>query len=233
MDYGRAGRIGLEEAVLCGHKSPNQIAAIARDAMAHGRRLLLTRLEQDRFHALPDDLCAALDYDPASRTAFLGAAPRLGRKCIGVIAAGTSDLPVCKEAVRTLHYYGQDCVEIYDVGVAGIWRLLERVPDFASLPVVIVVAGMDAALPTALGGLVPGSVIAVPTSTGYGVANGGQTALNSALCSCSPGIVVVNIDNGYGAACAALRILNAFGECGPSAEREHDAAGTARIFLNR
>ena len=100
--------------------------------------------------------------------------------------------------------------EIYDVGVAGIWRLMERVPEIIRHPVVIAVAGMDAALVSVLGGLVPGVLIAVPTSTGYGVANRGETALHAALASCAPGVAVVNIDNGYGAACAALRALRAF-----------------------
>ena len=97
--------------------------------------------------------------------------------------------------------------EIYDVGVAGIWRLMERVPEIVRHPVVIAVAGMDAALISVLGGLVPGIVVGVPTSTGYGVANRGESALHAALASCAPGVPVMNIDNGYGAACAALRAL--------------------------
>ena len=125
-----------------------------------------------------------------------------------VVSAGTSDVNVCKEVVRTLRYYGIECAEIYDVGVAGLWRLLDRVDDIRQYPVVIAVAGMDAALPSVLGGLVAGVVIAVPTSTGYGIAEKGQTALRAVLASCAPGVVVVNIDNGYGAACAALRVLN-------------------------
>jgi NCAIR mutase (PurE)-related protein len=123
------------------------------------------------------------------------------------VAAGTSDVAVGREAARTLRFYGEPAVEINDVGVAGLWRLLERVEEMRKMKVVIAVAGMDAALPTVIGGLVSSVVIGVPTSVGYGVASGGETALRSMLASCSPGLLVTNIDNGFGAACAALRIL--------------------------
>ncbi len=128
---------------------------------------------------------------------------------IAVVAAGTSDAAVSREAARTLRFYGEPAAEISDVGVAGLWRLLERIEEIRKMKVVIAVAGMDAALPTVIGGLVSNVVIGVPTSVGYGVANGGQTALHAMLASCSPGLTVTNIDNGYGAACAALRILRA------------------------
>jgi NCAIR mutase (PurE)-related protein len=126
---------------------------------------------------------------------------------VAVVCAGTSDVAVAREAARTLRYYGEGAVEISDVGVAGLWRLLERIEEIRKHRIVIAVAGMDAALPTVIGGLVSGVVIGVPTSVGYGVSNGGQTALNAMLASCSSGLVVANIDNGFGAACAALRIL--------------------------
>ena len=129
-----------------------------------------------------------------------------GREHVG-ITAGTSDVSVSREASRTLSYYGVPCLDIADVGVAGLWRLMERIEEIQRHRNVIVVAGFDAALPSVVGGLVPGLVIAVPTSTGYGVARGGETALFSSLVSCAPGVVVVNIDNGYGAACAAIRAL--------------------------
>jgi NCAIR mutase (PurE)-related protein len=106
---------------------------------------------------------------------------------------------VSREAARTLRYYGVPNLEITDVGVAGLWRLLDRVEEIRRMPVVIAVAGMDAALPTVLGGLVPGLVIGVPTSVGYGVAANGQSALHAMLASCTPGLAVMNIDNGYGA----------------------------------
>jgi NCAIR mutase (PurE)-related protein len=116
-------------------------------------------------------------------------------------------VPVSREAARTLAYYGVPCVEITDVGVAGLWRLMERIDELRRMQVVIAVAGMDAALPTVIGGLVASVVIGVPTSVGYGVAQGGQSALHAMLASCAPGVLVTNIDNGYGAACAAIRIL--------------------------
>jgi len=124
-----------------------------------------------------------------------------------VVAAGTSDASVAREAARTLTYYGESPAEITDVGVAGLWRLLERIEEIRTMKVVIAVAGMDAALPTVIGGLVAAPVIGVPTSVGYGASENGQTALKAMLASCSPGLTVTNIDNGYGAACAALRIL--------------------------
>jgi pyridinium-3,5-biscarboxylic acid mononucleotide synthase len=116
-------------------------------------------------------------------------------------------VPVAQEAVRTLRFSGQDAVLVADVGVAGLWRLMRRVEELNRLPILIVAAGMDAALPSVIGGLVSSVIIAVPTSVGYGVAAGGQTALNAMLASCAPGLATVNIDNGYGAACAALRVL--------------------------
>jgi NCAIR mutase (PurE)-related protein len=124
-----------------------------------------------------------------------------------VVAAGTSDVAVAREAARTLRYYGEPVAEITDVGVAGLWRLLERIEEIRRMKVIVAVAGMDAALPTVIGGLVSSPVIGVPTSVGYGVAEDGRTALHAMLASCAPGLVVTNIDNGYGAACAALRIL--------------------------
>ena len=145
-----------------------------------------------------------------SRTAFLGDAPQIERTGdVAIVAAGTSDMPVVREAWRTLRYYGHEATTIVDVGVAGLWRLTERIDEIRSHPIVIVVAGMEAALASVLGGLVGGAVICVPTSVGYGVAKGGRAALDAILASCSPGLVVCNIDNGYGAACAALRILGA------------------------
>ena len=127
---------------------------------------------------------------------------------VAIVAAGTADSPVAREAARTLRHEGVEATLVSDVGVAGLWRLMERIAEIARHPVVIAVAGMDAALASVLGGLVPGAVIAVPTSTGYGAAEAGRTALNAMLASCAPGVTVCNIDNGYGAAAAALRILN-------------------------
>lgn len=208
LDTRRDERVRLSEAIFCAGKSPAQIAAIIEHADAQGMSLLLTRLEEERFLALPAHQRTELDYDAPSRTAIWGSPyPLSGEARVVVVTAGTSDVPVAHEAVRTLRFEGFAAEEIVDVGVAGLWRLMRRVEALRQFPVVIVAAGMDAALPSVIGGLVPGLVIAVPTSVGYGVAAGGQTALNAILASCAPGIVTVNIDNGYGAACAAIRAL--------------------------
>lgn len=208
LDFDRAARVGLDEAIYCASKSVEQIAEIVRQGRARGHPLLFTRIDQARFDALPETEKIALDYDAVSRTALTGRhAAAVDSPRIAIVCAGTSDVPVAREAERTLDYYGEPCVRYTDVGVAGLWRLLDRIEDIRRHSVVIVAAGMDAALPSVVGGLVPGLVIAVPTSVGYGIAEGGRTALNSALASCSSGVVVVNIDNGFGAACAALRAL--------------------------
>ena len=209
LDLARAERIGFGEAIYAQGKSPAQLEVILDRAHERGARFLLTRLSPAALAALPAAQRERVDYDPVSATGFLGPPAVLGEMPkMAVVAAGTSDVPVAREAVRTLQFEGVRALEITDVGVAGLWRLMRRLDEIRRLPVVIVVAGMDAALPTVLGGLVRGSIIGVPTSVGYGVAAGGRTALNAMLASCAPGITVVNIDNGYGAACAALRLLN-------------------------
>ena len=208
LDTARRERLGIDEAVFCAAKTTEQISVILERCAPTGATALLTRLSQEQLSELPIAQRERLDYDSVSRTAFLGeVAPPEGEPRVAVVSAGTSDVGVAREAVRTLAYHGTGALEVYDVGVAGLWRLLERVEELREMSVVIAVAGMDAALPSVIGGQVPGAVIAVPTSVGYGVAEGGGTALNAALASCAPGVTVVNIDNGYGAACAALRIL--------------------------
>ncbi len=205
LDEARAQRIGFGEAVFCAGKTVSQIAAILERAQAP---MLLTRLDAERFDALPASARDGLDYDPPSRTAFSGAPqPLRGPARVAIVTAGTSDLPVAHEAARTLRFNGHDASLIADVGVAGLWRLMRRLDELRRMPVLIVAAGMDAALPSVLGGLFGGVIVAVPTSVGYGVAAGGQAALHAILASCAPGIVTVNIDNGYGAGCAALRVL--------------------------
>ena len=208
LDFAREARTGLDEAVFCAGKSVAHVVEILRQVEARNGRILLTRLNSDQFAALPEAQRSSIDYDALSQTGFFSQPyPQSETKQIAVVAAGTSDAVVAKEAARTLAFYGQSPAEITDVGVAGLWRLLERMEEIRSMKVVIAVAGMDAALPTVIGGLIGAPIIGVPTSVGYGVAEGGQTALKAMLSSCSPGLTVTNIDNGYGAACAALRIL--------------------------
>jgi NCAIR mutase (PurE)-related protein len=210
IDWQRNERTGLGEAVLCQPKSAAQIDAILAHALELDERLLLTRLGARKFARLAASARAALDYDPVSRTAILGGVPpprASGR--VAIVSGGTSDAIVACEAARTLAFEGESATLVHDVGVAGLWRLLERIDEIRRHRVVIAVAGMEGALFSVLAGLVPCAVLAVPTSVGYGVGVEGQTALNAALASCASGLAVVNIDNGFGAAHAALRILRA------------------------
>jgi NCAIR mutase (PurE)-related protein len=211
-DLSRGERVGLDEAIFCAGKTAGQIEAILGAARARGAGLLLTHLSAEKLQVFSAGIGAALDYDPLSRTAFFGAAHAGGGRNtrVAILSAGTSDLPAAREAQRTLAWYGEPAAEFHDVGVAGLWRLTDRLQEIRRFPMLIVAAGMDAALLSVVGGLVRGCVIGLPTSVGYGVASGGRTALDAMLASCAPGVAVVNIDNGYGAACIALRMLRAF-----------------------
>jgi pyridinium-3,5-biscarboxylic acid mononucleotide synthase len=209
FDFDRADRIGLGEAVFCAGKSAGQIAAILESARQRNAGLLLTRLDEAKLAALPGPLKAEIDWCPLSHSAFFGPVKPLSvTGKVAIVAAGTSDAPAAKEAARTLRHAGVEAEMIIDVGVAGLWRLMDRIDEIRRYPVVIAVAGMDAAIASVLGGLYGGSLICVPTSVGYGASEAGRTALNAMLASCAPGLLVCNIDNGYGAACAALRIIN-------------------------
>ncbi len=205
VDWDRQARTGNAEAVLCDSKSVDQIAAILHTAGQAGRRLLLTRLSADRAKALARE---SFDYDPLSQTAILGGLePLPEREGVGIVAAGTSDLGIAAEAQRTLAFHGWLAPITADVGVAGLWRLMDQIETLRQHRVLIAVAGMEGALFAVLTGLVRAPVIAVPAPVGHGVAQGGRLALDAALGGCVPGLVVVNIGNGFGAACAAVRIL--------------------------
>lgn len=209
FDYHRAARIGLPEAVFCEGKSTAVVAALMEKFQrGSGHAVLFTRLAPAVFASLPDAVRDGVDYDPLSRTAFGDTLPPRPRGRVAVVSAGTADGPVTWEAARTLTYLGIGHSVYEDSGVAGLWRLQERLADINRHDVVIVVAGLDAALASVLGGLTPRPLVAVPTSVGYGVAHGGETALHSMLASCAPGVAVQNIDNGYGAACVAARVVN-------------------------
>ena len=208
FDHCRQARIGLPETVFCQGKPLETLARLMREQAAPGATpLLFTRLFPEVFEALPAEAREAVDYHPLSKTAWGGTLPARERGRVAVVSAGTCDGPVAHEAARTLAYLGIDRTLYEDSGVAGVWRLASRLEAINSHDVIIIVAGMDAALATVLGGLTPRPVVAVPTSVGYGVAEGGQTALHAMLASCAPGVSVLNIDNGYGAACAAARII--------------------------
>lgn len=208
FDWQRSERTGIAEAVLCSSKSTSQIADIVVRAQAKKQSLLLTRLAGETAEYLLAEH-GNIDWHAVSATAFVnnGIVQPVVSNCV-IVTAGTSDVPVAEEARRTLLFNGLKTEVLHDCGVAGLWRLTDQLPVLSKAPVIIAVAGMEGALFSVLAGLVPGLVIAVPGSTGYGVSEGGHAALNSALSACAPGVVVVNIDNGFGAACAMLKILS-------------------------
>lgn len=209
FDAERTRRTGIAEAVLCEGKTPAQLVTIAAAIQRDGVRLLFTRLWPEQFAALPADLQTAFDYDAISGTAILGHAPLATppHPGVGIVAAGTSDLRVAREAARTLEFYNYAAPITADVGVAGLWRLTDQLETLRAHRIIIAVAGMEGALFSVLAGLVAAPVIAVPSSVGYGVAAGGRVALEVALSSCAPGVLAVNIDNGFGAAAAAVKML--------------------------
>src|SRR5258707_11188394 len=177
LDHERTRRIGLAEAVYSASKNIDQLAEILNQAAQRQTTLLLTRLSPAQFNALPSQYCSLLDYDPVSQTAFFGPLkPVVNVAEIAVITAGTSDVPVAMEAARTLRFYGQNVLTINDVGVAGIWRLFDRLESLKQMSVVIVAAGIDGALPSVVGGLWSTCVLAPPNSFVYVVAYDGPTA---------------------------------------------------------
>lgn len=205
VDHHRALRQGLPEAVYGPGKTPEQCAAIVAELLAepHGGPVVLTRVDDVQAEA-------ALAHNPggvrtATTVTWRAADERPGR--ILVVTAGTADLPVAEECIATLAAYGYRPELLADCGVAGVHRILATVDDLAAADAVVVVAGMEGALPSLVGGITPAPVVAVPTSAGYGAALEGVTALLGMLSSCAAGITVVGIDNGFGAACAVIRML--------------------------
>lgn len=209
FDHSRTARIGLPEAVFCeGKPFEAVVELLSRFGKGSGRPVLFTRLAPDIFAQAPEAIRVGYDYHPLSRTAFGDTlSPRTSGR-VAVVSAGTADSFVAWEAVRTLAYLGIEHQIFEDCGVAGLWRLAERLEEINTCSAVIVVAGLDAALLSVMGGLTPKPIFGVPTSVGYGVALGGKAALASMLSSCAPGVAIMNIDNGYGAACAAARVVN-------------------------
>lgn len=200
VDHHRAMRQGFPEVILGLGKTPAQIAAIAAEITSRGSTLLVTRATPEAYAAVRNRLPDAIFYEDARIIAFRQEDVQPGRGTILIVAAGTSDVPVAEEAARTAELMGNTVDRLYDVGVAGIHRLLgERVRLYAAR-VIVVVAGMEGALPSVVSGLVSVPVIAVPTSIGYGASFGGIAALLGMLNSCASGVSVVNIDNGFGAA---------------------------------
>lgn len=204
VDHHRALRTGIPEVILGTGKTLEQLRGIVAEIDREGHAVLVTRLDADTGAALGETF-PSLRYDALSRTALLAREPieRRGRGPIAVVTAGTSDIVVAEEAAATALALGNEVLRLYDVGVAGVHRLLARRQVLDRATVVIVVAGMEGALASVVGGLVAKPVIAVPTSIGYGASFGGIAALLAMLNSCASGVTVVNIDNGFGAAYAA------------------------------
>jgi pyridinium-3,5-biscarboxylic acid mononucleotide synthase len=206
VDHHRAARQGFPEVVLGLGKSPAQVTAIAASIVARGHSLLVTRAEPAVFDAVRAEVPAA-EYHEVARVITLAQGDvATGRGTIMVAAAGTSDLPVAEEAAVTAEAMGNTVDRLYDVGVAGLHRLLREHERLAAARVIVVVAGMEGALPSVVSGLVGVPVVAVPTSVGYGASFGGLAALLGMLNSCANGVSVVNIDNGFGGGCIASQI---------------------------
>jgi pyridinium-3,5-biscarboxylic acid mononucleotide synthase len=209
VDHHRELRQGIPEVVFAPGKSAEQIVAIAHALQARAQAVLVTRLDANQaaslLHAFPQ-----MDYNPVARTAFLAssAGPVVRELNVVIVTGGTADLAVAEEARETLRACGCTPRLVSDVGVAGLHRLLAELPQLRAAQVVIAVAGMEGALPSVLGGLLAAPIIAVPTSIGYGSAFGGLAALLAMLNSCASGVTVVNIDNGFGAAVAAVRLAD-------------------------
>lgn len=205
VDLARTARTGVPEVVLGEWKTAEQVAAILVALASTGRGALATRIAADKADAVLSAVPGAT-YDAVART--IAIAPREAPAPSGTVAivcAGTSDLPVAEEAAVTASFLGAEVRRVVDVGVAGLHRLLGRLDAIRGADAAIVVAGMEGALPSVVAGLVDVPLIAVPTSVGYGVGAGGLVALAAMLSSCAPGVTVVNIDNGFGAAVAAVR----------------------------
>ncbi len=209
IDHHRALRQGFPEVIFAAGKTPEQVLAIATHLNADGEGFLATRVQQEMWAPLAARFPGA-ELNQLGRVAYLAptAPPQATKGRVLVITAGTSDLPVAEEAAVCARAFGAQVERLTDVGVAGVHRLLSRGELLQSAAVIIVVAGMDGALPSVVGGLVAIPVIAVPTSVGYGASFGGIAALLSMLNSCAAGVTVVNIDNGFGAAYAASRIIH-------------------------
>ncbi|MBA8794187.1 hypothetical protein FHX74_001792 [Friedmanniella endophytica] len=232
LDLERTARRGYPEAIYCAGKTPEQVGAIAREV---GTRpdvtTLFTRAGDAHAEAVLHELPDAFHDREAGLLAWPPTPPETGGGRVVVVGAGTSDLPVAREVVHTARYLGREVELIMDAGVAGLHRILRRRDTLRAARVVVVVAGMDGALPSVVAGLVSAPVVAVPTSVGYGASFGGVAALLTMLNSCSPGVSVVNIDNGYGAGHLAAQIAAPFptdvSPASPGAHPQTDSEGDA------
>jgi NCAIR mutase (PurE)-related protein len=208
VDHHRAIRQGVPEVILGEGKTAEQIIAIARELVRTGQNVLVTRIDQAKAAVMAKEI-PETRHNAMARTCTveLSPIPPLSERRVALVSAGTSDMPIAEECAETMHVLGLAFDRVFDVGVAGIHRLLHRRPLLESAGVIVVIAGMEGALASVVAGLVDAPVVAVPTSVGYGASLHGMTALFGMLTSCASGVTVVNIDNGFGAAFAAARIL--------------------------
>ena len=199
LDTDRQKRRGFPEVIYAPGKTTHQLKTIARRIIRAGQTLLITRIEEKSFVLLKESF-SKLEYNPQAKLAYLQAKKSLpAQGLVVVVSAGTSDIPVAEEAACVLEIMGNSVARLYDVGVAGMHRLMDKKNLLRKARVIVAVAGMEGALPSVISGMVAAPVIAVPTSVGYGANLKGLSALLTMLNSCSPGIAVVNIDNGFGA----------------------------------
>ena len=211
FDFQRRERLGLIEAIWGKDKNIDQLKRLSEDVLGKNEVVFITRINGEKATDLLNLYDYARFYEEANCLIIGENFNKVNtNKKVAIISGGTSDLAVTLEAKLALEIYGVNCQPFVDVGVAGIHRLMSKLEEIKKYDVLIVCAGMEGALATVVGGLLPQPIIAVPVSVGYGVSKNGFTALNSMLSSCSPGISVMNIDNGYGAAMAALRIIKSF-----------------------
>ena len=208
FDFQRRDRLGLIEAIWGKDKSIDQLERLSKNVLSKNEVVFITRIDSEKAKYLLDLYDDSRFYEEANcLTIGKNFNKIITNKKVAIISGGSSDLSVTLEAQLALEIYGVNCQSFIDVGVAGLHRLMSQLEEINKYDVLIVCAGMEGALPTVVGGLLAQPIIAVPVSVGYGVSKDGETALNSMLSSCSPGIAVMNIDNGYGAAMAALRII--------------------------
>ena len=208
FDFERIERLGLIEAIWGQDKSIDQLKRLSEDVLSKNEVVFITRINSEKANTLLNLYDKARFYKEANCLIIGENLNKINtNKKVAIISGGSSDLAVTIEAQLALEVYGVNCQSFMDVGVAGLHRLMSQFEEINKYDVLIVCAGMEGALGTVVGGLFAQPIIAVPVSVGYGVSKDGETALNSMLSSCSPGIAVMNIDNGYGAAMAALRII--------------------------
>lgn len=208
LDHQRIKRIGFQEIVFGATKTVEQLRLIIEDFKKNNHHVLCTKVQSKKAKQLLKEFSPGF-YDEISKILLIGNFPeKLVTNEVAILSGGTSDQYLVNEIYYTLKFFGKEAECFQDIGVAGVHRLMDNLDKFKVFKVIIVIAGFEGALPTVVGGLLPQPIIAVPASIGYGVSKNGKVALNSMLSSCANGITVVNINNGYGAAMAALRIVN-------------------------